>query len=172
MGVVKMGFNSKTQMKSLSLRTDMWILLSMISRPIAMELQLRTSSWETLMGGRESMVVSSKLKGQSNTLFPVLTMTLMCSNSMVASLLIQVLKPIPQMLQETEFKQIESSTTTIEMDLAQVRDFYAIPAQSAGLYPKTSYKQRLVLLDTLLEHIRGKGHTSLEQRWGWCAARK
>jgi ubiquinone/menaquinone biosynthesis C-methylase UbiE len=79
---------------------------------------------------------------------------------------------IPMLLLETGYKQIESGIFPVEMDLTQVRDFYAIPAQSAGLYPKTLYGERLVMLDALLEHIRGKGYASLVQRWGWCVARK
>ncbi|KYK30440.1 MAG: hypothetical protein AYK23_01115 [Candidatus Proteinoplasmatales archaeon SG8-5] len=79
---------------------------------------------------------------------------------------------IPTTLKETGFKHINSGITPILMDLAQVRDFYAIPAQSAGLYPKAPYKERLELLDALIGHIREKGPTSLVQRWGWYTARK
>ena len=79
---------------------------------------------------------------------------------------------IPQILNAAGFRHIESGITPIKMDLPQVRHFYSIPAQSAGLYPKTPYDERLELLDALLEHIREKGHTSLVQRWGWHVARK
>ncbi len=75
-------------------------------------------------------------------------------------------------LKDVGFKDIREGATSKKMTREEVKDFYSIPAQSAGLYPKTPYEERLELLDTLLEHIQNSGVTDFCQVWGWCAGVK
>ena len=70
------------------------------------------------------------------------------------------------------FRGVREGTTSIKMTKGEVKDFYSIPAQSAGLYPKTPYQERLELLDALLDYFQNKGIMNLYQKWGWCAGVK
>ena len=76
---------------------------------------------------------------------------------------------LPAMLERTGFRDVREGTITRKMGRDEIRDFYGIPAQSAGLYPRTSYKERLRLLDSLLDHYGERGVMEFDQRWGWCA---
>jgi SAM-dependent methyltransferase len=79
---------------------------------------------------------------------------------------------LPGILKRVGYVNLQEGDTPIEMTFGQVKDFYSIPAQSAGLYPKTPYEERAILLDGLLDHISGQGHRTLCQSWGWQAGRK
>lgn len=78
---------------------------------------------------------------------------------------------LPYILKEVGFKDIQKGVVSKPMAMEEVRDFYTIPAQSAGLYPKTPYEERLMLLDGLLDHI-SPGHKTVCQSWGWQVGRK
>jgi SAM-dependent methyltransferase len=82
------------------------------------------------------------------------------------------MKSLPRLLEEVGFGHIREGTVTERMPLEEVRDFYGIPAQSAGLYPRTPYGERLGLLDSLLEYLAGLGITHFHQGWGWCTGVK
>ncbi len=82
------------------------------------------------------------------------------------------LRTLPETLGEVGFGDIRGGDSSIEMTRDEVKDFYSIPAQSAGLYPKTPYEERLKLLDALLDHIRDNGFSTLYQVWGWHTAKK
>ncbi len=73
---------------------------------------------------------------------------------------------------ELGFKDVKRGIIPVETTAEELRAFYAIPAQSTALYPKTEYEERMVLLDSLLEHVREKGVQKMYQWWGWCAGRK
>jgi len=75
---------------------------------------------------------------------------------------------LSRLLGEVGFGHMGEGTVTESMTLEEVREFYSIPAQSAGLYPRTSYEERLELLDSLLEYLTGKGVSHFRQGWGWC----
>jgi len=79
---------------------------------------------------------------------------------------------LPGILEDTGFADILTGIVEIPMTVDKVRGFYAIPAQSAGLWPRTPYEERLRLLDSLLDHFEEGGVTGYVQRWGWCAAVK
>jgi hypothetical protein len=58
------------------------------------------------------------------------------------------------------------------MSISEVRAFYSIPAQSAALWPKTAYEERLVLLEKLIDHLKESGINSFYQHWEWITAMK
>ena len=75
---------------------------------------------------------------------------------------------LPAMLERAGFREVRDGIISRRMELEELRDFYSIPVQSAGLYPRTAYGERLKLLDSLLEHFGDIGNASFDQRWGWC----
>jgi ubiquinone/menaquinone biosynthesis C-methylase UbiE len=79
---------------------------------------------------------------------------------------------LPEMLENSGFKDVRTGIVEIPMPRDEVRGFYAIPAQSAGLWPKSAYQSRLVLLDSLLDHFEPVSKGRYVQRWGWCTAIK
>jgi len=81
-------------------------------------------------------------------------------------------KDLPEMLESSGFSDVRTGIVEIPMPRDEVRGFYAIPAQSAGLWPKTKYEERLGLLDALLEHFEDRSNGNYVQRWGWCTAVK
>lgn len=82
------------------------------------------------------------------------------------------IRTLPNILSQTGFKDIEGGVTPLEMTKDKVKEFYCIPAQSAGLYPKTPYEERLKMLDALFDYIQDTGHTTLYQIWGWNKGKK
>ncbi len=76
------------------------------------------------------------------------------------------------LLEGTGFSLVSTGLDEIGMPRAEVQSFYSIPAQSAGLWPKTGYKERIAKLNELLDHFEGMAGGSYVQRWGWCAAVK
>jgi len=79
---------------------------------------------------------------------------------------------IPEVLKATGFSNVRVGTDAIIMESAMARDFYRIPAQSAGLYPKLPYSERLPLVDRLFNHLESCGHNEFLHLWGWCRATK
>ncbi len=79
---------------------------------------------------------------------------------------------LKKMMIEIGFRDVRGGEHTIRMSRQEVWDFYTIPAQSAGLYPKTPYPQRLELLRDLLDHFEKDGVSEYLQLWGWDAGIK
>ncbi len=79
---------------------------------------------------------------------------------------------LPDILAKVGFRDVRAGVTAIEMTIEEMREFYSIPAQSAGLYPRAPYEERLIMLDTLLDHILNKNVTPLYQLWSWQICRK
>lgn len=74
---------------------------------------------------------------------------------------------IPSILRNLGFNNLQEGEYSERMPVSQLRDFCSIPAQSAGLYPKTPYEERLELLNSLLNHYIEKGFNEFNQVWGW-----
>jgi hypothetical protein len=70
------------------------------------------------------------------------------------------------------FRDIKGGRWSERMSSSEVKDFYSIPAQSAGLYPKTPYEERLELLNSLLDHFMNEGINEFDQVWGWHSGMK
>ncbi len=70
------------------------------------------------------------------------------------------------------FRSLGTGKIVRKMKLEKMRKFYSIPAQSAGLYPKTPYEERLELLDHLISDLRRDGIRSVDQVWGWASGLK
>jgi len=79
---------------------------------------------------------------------------------------------LPGLLERIGFRNVREGTISRMMGREEIRDFYGIPAQSAGLYPRTAYEERLRLLDSLLNHFGEQGVMEFDQRWGWCTGVK
>ena len=79
---------------------------------------------------------------------------------------------LPGIMEEAGFKDIRQGTIFFSMTREEVYHFYSIPAQSAGLYPRTAYKERLHLLESLLDHFENGGVGNFQQRWGWIVGMK
>ena len=79
---------------------------------------------------------------------------------------------LPAMLERTGFRDVREGTISRVMERDEIRDFYGIPAQSAGLYPRTAYEERLRLLDLLLDHYGERGVMEFDQRWDLCTGIK
>jgi ubiquinone/menaquinone biosynthesis C-methylase UbiE len=77
------------------------------------------------------------------------------------------MKSIPSVLSGLGFREVKGGKWSERMSDSQVRDFYSIPAQSAGLYPKTPYGERLDMLNSLLDHFKNEGIKDFDQAWGW-----
>jgi ubiquinone/menaquinone biosynthesis C-methylase UbiE len=77
------------------------------------------------------------------------------------------MKSIPSVLSGLDFRDVKGGKWSERMSYSEVRDFYSIPAQSAGLYPRTPYKERLELLNSLLAHFENEGIDEFDQVWGW-----
>ncbi len=75
-------------------------------------------------------------------------------------------------LKKIGFKNISMGRTSKMMDEKELRAFYSIPAQSAALWPKNSYEERLKLLDVLVEYLKENEITNYYQHWGWCVGEK
>lgn len=77
------------------------------------------------------------------------------------------MKSIPSVLSRLGFRNVTGGEWSETLSYSEVRDFYSIPAQSAGLYPKTPYSERLEMLNFLLDHFRNEGINEFDQIWGW-----
>lgn len=74
---------------------------------------------------------------------------------------------LSDILGKVGFRDIRTGRISKTMSEEQVKDFYSIPAQSAGLYPKTPYEKRLKLLDSLLAYLHDRENLTFYQVWGW-----
>ena len=81
-------------------------------------------------------------------------------------------KSLHQVLKEIGFQNVLEGTLSKELSLAGFKAFYSIPAQSAALWPKNSYEERLELLDKLIEFFHEKEINRYYQYWGWCVGEK
>ncbi len=79
---------------------------------------------------------------------------------------------LPEMMRAAGFVDVRRGTVGRVMSRNEIEEFYGIPAQSAGLYPRTAYEERLVKLGSLFDHYEGRGVREFEQRWGWVTGRK
>jgi hypothetical protein len=79
---------------------------------------------------------------------------------------------LENLLQEIGFKEIKTGRISKKMSIDEMRAFYSIPAQSAARWPKTAYKNRLKLLDNIIEYFKESGIESFYQQWGWIIAEK
>jgi ubiquinone/menaquinone biosynthesis C-methylase UbiE len=75
-------------------------------------------------------------------------------------------------LTATGFIAPSEGATAIKMSLEMFREFYSIPAQSAGLWPKNSYEERLENINETVEYFNEHRIKTLYQYWGWCLAKK
>jgi ubiquinone/menaquinone biosynthesis C-methylase UbiE len=79
---------------------------------------------------------------------------------------------LTKILRDIGYKNIRSAGLSKKMSISEVRAFYSIPAQSAALWPKTKYEERLVLLEKLIDYLKEEGIESFYQHWGWITAVK
>jgi ubiquinone/menaquinone biosynthesis C-methylase UbiE len=79
---------------------------------------------------------------------------------------------LPTILDGIGFQSIRTGVVTRQLDLEEVRAFYSIPAQSAALWPKNKYPERLKLLDKLLKYFANQGVKDFYHHWGWCVGEK
>jgi ubiquinone/menaquinone biosynthesis C-methylase UbiE len=79
---------------------------------------------------------------------------------------------LPDILASSGFQSIKQRTYTVEMSIEQFRAFYSIPAQSAALWPKNRYSERLELLDELIRFLKENGITTYFQAWDYCSGKK
>ncbi len=77
-----------------------------------------------------------------------------------------------EILKEIGFQKLKKGTILKEMSLDEIKIFYSIPAQSAALWPKNRYEDRLKLLDSLLDWAQQNGVNRYYQAWGWCVGEK
>jgi SAM-dependent methyltransferase len=57
-------------------------------------------------------------------------------------------------LKKLNFKNIEIAEYSLKLDTDFITDFFLIPAQSASLFPKNNYKERVVLIETLFQSLK------------------
>ncbi|MHA2295877.1 MAG: class I SAM-dependent methyltransferase [Candidatus Hodarchaeales archaeon] len=83
-------------------------------------------------------------------------------------------KSLPGILKKIGFQgnRIQEGIIVRMMEKDEMKEFYSIPAQSAGLWPRNNYQERLLLLDSLVDHLQGSDITTYYQYWGWCIAEK
>jgi len=75
-------------------------------------------------------------------------------------------------LNDIGFKDVTEGIISKKMSFEEVRAFYSIPAQSAALWPKNNYNERLELLEKLLQFYTENNITEFHQYWGWCKGEK
>jgi len=79
---------------------------------------------------------------------------------------------LPKLLKEIGFRKIRTGILNVELSEAEMRAFYSIPAQSAALWPKNSYEERLKFLDLLIEYLKENNISKFYLYWGWCVGEK
>lgn len=75
-------------------------------------------------------------------------------------------------LRRIGFKRIKKGKIVKKMPFNGVKKFYSIPAQSAALYPKTPYQERIELVNLLLKHFQTKGVKKFYLHWGYYVGEK
>ncbi len=79
---------------------------------------------------------------------------------------------LPKILKDIGFKNIREGMLSKAMTLDEMKAFYSIPAQSAALFPKNTYEERLTLFDSFIEYFQKKNISTFSQHWGWCVGEK
>lgn len=79
---------------------------------------------------------------------------------------------LPELLSEVGFTNVDSKSISKEFSSDEFKAFYSIPAQSAALWPKNSYPERLANLESIIEFLDDKNINKYFQHWGWCSAVK
>ena len=79
---------------------------------------------------------------------------------------------LPEILNTIGYHNLSQGIVSIELPLTAIETFYSIPAQSAALWPKHSYDERLSLLGSLLDYFREIDIKKYFQYWGWCMGEK
>jgi SAM-dependent methyltransferase len=77
-------------------------------------------------------------------------------------------KTLSEILKNVGFRNIKEGIISKKMNLDEMKAFYSIPAQSAALWPKNPYEERLKLLDSLVEYFQEININTYYQHWGWC----
>ncbi|MFX0060958.1 MAG: class I SAM-dependent methyltransferase [Candidatus Hermodarchaeota archaeon] len=77
-------------------------------------------------------------------------------------------KTLPEILKNVGFRNIKEGIISKKMSLDEMKSFYSIPAQSAALWPKNKYEERLTLLDSVVEYFQEININTYYQHWGWC----
>jgi ubiquinone/menaquinone biosynthesis C-methylase UbiE len=81
-------------------------------------------------------------------------------------------KALANILKNIGFKNISEGRTSKMMGLDELKAFYSIPAQSAALWPKSRYEERMKLLDSLINYLAENNIRNFYQHWGWCTGEK
>ncbi len=77
---------------------------------------------------------------------------------------------LPDILDDLGFRNIHKGILSKKMNSDELKAFYGIPAQSAGLWPKNYYEERLKLLDLNIEYFLKQNISTYYQYWGWIVA--
>jgi len=76
------------------------------------------------------------------------------------------------MLDDIGFRDIHTGIAEKVMTLNNLKRFYSVPAQSASLYPKLAYDQRLEAVEKMFRLAEEKGIRDASMKWKWIVARK
>ncbi|MCI0498043.1 MAG: class I SAM-dependent methyltransferase [Thermoplasmata archaeon] len=76
---------------------------------------------------------------------------------------------LPGILEELGFRDITEGHHEVPMTRDQAFGFYSIPAQSAGLWPRTPHEERVAMLERVLSP---GSDAAFVQGWGWVGATK
>ncbi|WP_455391424.1 class I SAM-dependent methyltransferase [[Eubacterium] cellulosolvens] len=79
---------------------------------------------------------------------------------------------LPELLNTLGYRNVRGGVVSIELPIDGIEAFYSIPAQSAALWPKQPFDERLTLLRSLLEYFREINVTKYYQYWGWQVGEK
>lgn len=79
---------------------------------------------------------------------------------------------LPEILNTIGYHNLSHGIVSIELPLTAIETFYSIPAQSAALWPKHSYDERLSMLGSLLDYFREANIEKYFHYWGWCVGEK
>lgn len=79
---------------------------------------------------------------------------------------------IEDFLRNIGFKDIRKGITRKKMKILELKDFYSIPAQSASLWPKLKYEERIIKINQLFDFLECERIDEVEQVWLWFVGRK
>ena len=82
------------------------------------------------------------------------------------------IEKLPDFLRRAGFGNVRNRIIEMVLTREEVEAFYSIPAQSAGLYPKTPFPERQEKLRSLLDHFTDLGIEEFVQKWNFTRARK
>ena len=75
-------------------------------------------------------------------------------------------------LEKTGFKDISLSSYSISLNIKFLTDFFLIPAQSASLFPKATYEERIHKITTLFASLKDYQDREGNISWTLVKARK